>query len=117
MSVVMKDLETKKLILFCKGADSMILKRLRSDSALEILDKVKEDLKNFSRQGLRTLAIGYKPLDENEFYKWNKKYVEAQQEEFNVLADIDPQIKLREVSYHLPPISTYPLIARRGTRR
>ena len=97
MSVVMRELETNQLFLFCKGADSMILKRLSPENSIEVLDKTKEDLKTFSKEGLRTLAIAYKELDRDYYMDWQKRYSEAQQEEFNVLAEVDPHIKIREV--------------------
>lgn len=97
MSVVMRDLETNQLFLFCKGADSIILKRVTPDTSPELFDKTKEDLKTFSKEGLRTLAVAYKELDEAIFNNWQKRYAEEQQEDFNELLEDDPKIKLKQV--------------------
>ena len=101
MSVIMRDMESNKLYLFCKGADSMIIKRIKKDTNLEFLEKTQEDLKTFSKEGLRTLAIGYKELDDEEFMDWQIKYTQAQQEEYNIMADMDPQAKLRALEEEL----------------
>jgi len=101
MSVVMRDLDSNKLYLFSKGADSMILKRIRRDTPFDLLDKTQEDLKKFSKEGLRTLAIGYKELDDEEFLDWQIRYTQAQQDEFNLTCDINSQSKLLELEEEL----------------
>jgi len=75
MSVICKTPEGK-LRLYCKGADSMIFERLRDDQS-ETKDAVEKDLKKFAESGLRTLAMAYKDLEEEEFNSWNEKYQEA----------------------------------------
>lgn len=100
MSVIMRDMQTEKLFLFCKGADSIMMKRLSlDDNHLEVVEKTKTDLHTFSTEGLRTLVIAYKELDEERFNEWNAKYSAAQLEEFNVLDanSADPAEKLRQV--------------------
>jgi len=98
MSVIMKDNETNKLFVFCKGADSIMMKRLSNeDNHLETVEKTKADLHTFSTDGLRTLVIAYKELDEEKFNEWNARYSSAQLAEFNVLDAnaVDPAEKLR----------------------
>jgi len=101
MSVVVRDMDSNKLYLFCKGADSMILKRVSADCEFDLIEKTEEDLKTFSKDGLRTLAIAYKELDDEEFANWQVRYSEAQQEEYNTLCDSDPQDKLAKVKIFL----------------
>jgi len=45
MSVVVRDLSDQKLYLYSKGADSVILKRLKPDTPVDIMDDTKEHLK------------------------------------------------------------------------
>ena len=69
--------ETPKgeIIQYIKGADSIIEELLneKSKSSNE-LQKTKEYLKNFSSFGLRTLMLGYKILNKEEYISWNNKY-------------------------------------------
>ena len=97
MSVVVRDLSDQKLYLYSKGADSVILKRLKPDTPVDIMDDTKEHLKQFSRDGLRTLAIGFKELEEEAFIKWNEKYADALLDEYNVLSEEDPKKRVHEV--------------------
>jgi phospholipid-translocating ATPase len=57
--------------LFCKGADSMIYSRLRPGEQDELRNTTAEHLEMFAREGLRTLCIAEKDLDEDEFQLWN----------------------------------------------
>lgn len=100
MSVVLKDLQTDGIFLFCKGADSMILSRLSEDNSPDDVEQTNLDVQAFSKEGLRTLAVGYKRLDTTAFTKWQERYAQAQEEVFNVLSEIDPQIKIREVDLY-----------------
>ena len=49
MSIIVRDPNTKKIIIFCKGADSVILPKLNENS-LRDLTKAKEHLKTFSKE-------------------------------------------------------------------
>jgi len=61
MSVIVRTPEGKILIL-CKGADSIIEKRLLPDQ--KSLAKTKEYLDDFAETGLRTLLIAGKEISE-----------------------------------------------------
>lgn len=65
-----------KIKLYCKGADTMIFERLHPSS-----DKVKrettEHLNHFAGEGLRTLCLAKKDLDEEFVEKWKVKLHEA----------------------------------------
>lgn len=61
-----------RIVVMCKGADSIILPLLHKDSM-----NVKETigmLEKYSREGLRTLLIVEKEITEEEYNVWNKKY-------------------------------------------
>ena len=66
-----------KIILYCKGADSIIEKRLSEKSNKEILVQCKYYVDKFSAQGLRTLFIAMKLLSENEYNNFAKDLNEA----------------------------------------
>jgi phospholipid-translocating ATPase len=55
MSVVVKRPD-KKVVMYTKGADSMMYLRLRSGDE-EIKEKTRQDLEAFSTEGLRTLVL------------------------------------------------------------
>lgn len=74
MSVIIR--KNGKIKLYCKGADSVIFERLNPDSA-EIKLKTVEHLNKFAGEGLRTLCLGVKELDESVYEKWKVKYFEA----------------------------------------
>ena len=64
-----------RIVLLCKGADSLIMQRL---AASDILERTKEHIDRFSVQGLRVLMYGMRILSEKEFSDWLKIYREAQ---------------------------------------
>lgn len=63
-----------KIILFCKGADSMIYSRLVGGEQRELRATTAEHLEMFAREGLRTLCIAQRELSEEEYQAWNKDY-------------------------------------------
>ena len=66
-----------KIILYIKGADSIIEQRLSKNSNKEILQQCKYYVDKFSAQGLRTLFIAMKILSENEYKTFFKEFNEA----------------------------------------
>ena len=81
-----------KIILFCKGADSMIYSRLIPDEQRELRATTGEHLEMFAREGLRTLCIAQKQLSEEEYQEWNKEY------DLAANAVVGREEKLEEVS-------------------
>lgn len=71
MGVIMRDLETKEVFFFLKGAD-MIMKKI-----VEKNDWLDEEVDNMAREGLRTLVIGMKRLNGEEFAEFEKNYKKA----------------------------------------
>mmetsp|Transcript_7016 Transcript_7016/g.9755 ORF Transcript_7016/g.9755 Transcript_7016/m.9755 type:complete len:88 (+) Transcript_7016:2117-2380(+) len=74
MSVIVKTPEEKILVL-CKGADSIIEKRLKANQ--RHLVKTKEFLDVFAQNGLRTLLVASKEISHDYYYEWNEKYLKA----------------------------------------
>ncbi|CEP15325.1 hypothetical protein [Parasitella parasitica] len=66
------------IILYCKGADNVIGKRLDKDQQQgNIVDKTFDDVGAFSENGLRTLLLSFRILDEGEYNDWKKEMDEA----------------------------------------
>eukprot|EP00850_Spirogloea_muscicola_P019915 SM000202S05886 [mRNA] locus=s202:217043:222945:+ [translate_table: standard] len=75
MSVVVRDPDGH-LMIMCKGADSVIFERL-ARNGLQYLEATKEQLKRYGEAGLRTLAIAFAPLTEEQYAVWNKDFLAA----------------------------------------
>lgn len=75
MSVVVRTPDNRILVI-CKGADSIIEKRLKPGQTY--LKKTQEFLDAYARDGLRTLLIAAKEISEDEYSAWQKKYQTAQ---------------------------------------
>jgi phospholipid-transporting ATPase len=69
-----------RLLLLCKGADSVIYERLApgADPARKAMEATTlEHLEVFASVGLRTLCLAYKYLDEAEYERWNATFTTA----------------------------------------
>ncbi|KAK4047100.1 phospholipid transporting ATPase [Microbotryomycetes sp. JL201] len=63
-----------RILLICKGADSVIYQRLMVDHDQELMQSTTQHLEDFANAGLRTLCISSKYISEDEFIKWSKIY-------------------------------------------
>ncbi|KAL8907112.1 MAG: hypothetical protein Q9207_001604 [Kuettlingeria erythrocarpa] len=81
-----------KIMLYCKGADSVIYSRLRPGEQSELRRLTGEHLEMFAREGLRTLCIACKELNEEEYQAWNKEH------DLAAAAILDREDKLEAVS-------------------
>ena len=78
-SSIVKDLETEQIVLYCKGADNVIVERLfQPDKQQELLDKTNLFVEEFAKDGLRTLFLAKKNLEPKEYIKWNKQFQQAE---------------------------------------
>ncbi|KAA3459390.1 putative phospholipid-transporting ATPase 8 isoform X1 [Gossypium australe] len=75
MSVIVRNPE-RRLLLLAKGADSVIFERL-SEQGRMFEEKTKEHIERYSETGLRTLAVAYRELDDDEYKRWEQEYVKA----------------------------------------
>lgn len=89
MTVIVRNPEGK-IVVMCKGADSIILPLLREDA--ENVDSTIKLLEMYSREGLRTLLIAQKEISEAEYAKWSYKYSQA------LIATFGREEKVAEVS-------------------
>ncbi|KAA8897047.1 hypothetical protein TRICI_006809 [Trichomonascus ciferrii] len=70
MSVIVRMPETGKILLICKGADSIVYSRLTDEGQDAIKQKTAEDLEEFANEGLRTLCIAQRELSEEYYRDW-----------------------------------------------
>ncbi|KAL0904477.1 hypothetical protein M5K25_026598 [Dendrobium thyrsiflorum] len=75
MSVIVRSPEGK-LLLLSKGADSIMFERLTKDGS-EFEGKTRKHINEYADAGLRTLVLAYRELDEEEYQKFNKEFMEA----------------------------------------
>ncbi|EIW75489.1 phospholipid-translocating P-type ATPase [Coniophora puteana RWD-64-598 SS2] len=73
MSVVVR-CPDGRLVLYCKGADSVIYERLAADADEALKVQTSKDMDAFANGGLRTLCIAYRVLGEEEFLSWSRAY-------------------------------------------
>ena len=66
-----------RIILFCKGADSIIYSRLVPGAQPELRQSTSDHLEVFAREGLRTLCVAHRVLGEEEYQEWNKRHEAA----------------------------------------
>ncbi|KAI0647599.1 phospholipid-translocating P-type ATPase [Trametes meyenii] len=65
-----------KVYLLIKGADNVIMERLRPGQD-ELIRTTEDHLAEFASEGLRTLTLGYKVVPEAVYQSWVKRYHEA----------------------------------------
>lgn len=77
MSVIVED-KDKKIILMCKGADSVITDRLSNDSLYSnTFNETDRVVTQFANEGLRTLYLAQKEIPRKEWVKWNDEVIQA----------------------------------------
>ncbi|KAJ7744516.1 phospholipid-translocating ATPase [Mycena maculata] len=78
MSVVVKQLDgaDERLFLLTKGADNVVFERLK-DGGDELKAATETHLTDFANNGLRTLTLAYKVIQEDEYAAWSERYHEA----------------------------------------
>jgi phospholipid-translocating ATPase len=75
MTVIVRD-EEGQILLLCKGADSIIFERLAKNGKT-YLGPTTRHLTEYGEAGLRTLALAYRKLDEDEYAAWNSEFLKA----------------------------------------
>ncbi|KAG6037239.1 hypothetical protein E4U41_005245 [Claviceps citrina] len=63
-----------RIVLFCKGADSVIYARLKRGEQQQLRRETAEHLEMFAREGLRTLCIAQKELTEEQYREWKREH-------------------------------------------
>ncbi|KAI9168771.1 hypothetical protein LWI28_001718 [Acer negundo] len=65
-----------RLVLYCKGADTVIYERL-ADGSEDLKKVTREYLEQFGSSGLRTLCLAYRDLSPDMYERWNEKFIQA----------------------------------------
>ncbi|KAK2467632.1 hypothetical protein APHAL10511_000487 [Amanita phalloides] len=73
MSVIVRRPDGR-VVLYCKGADSVIYARLREDHDSWLKERTTKDMEMFANNGLRTLCIAFREMEEDEFLTWSRVY-------------------------------------------
>ncbi|KAI5988265.1 hypothetical protein EDC04DRAFT_2884149 [Pisolithus marmoratus] len=76
MSVIVRAPDGR-IILYCKGADTVIYERLSPNVDQVLKEKTSKDMDTFANGGLRTLCIAYRVLNDDEFLSWVRTYEAA----------------------------------------
>ncbi|KAJ8563003.1 hypothetical protein K7X08_031455 [Anisodus acutangulus] len=87
MSVIVKD-EEGKILLLCKGADSVMFERL-AKSGREFEEITREHVNEYADAGLRTLILAYREITKDKYQVFNEQFSEAKN---SVSADRDAMI-------------------------
>ena len=92
MSVIVRTPEGR-ILCICKGADSIIEKRLREDQKDKLLKRTQKYLDGYAKLGLRTLLIASKEVDPEFYEEWSAKYQVAatsinKEKEINKVAEL-----------------------------
>ncbi|XP_050425545.1 probable phospholipid-transporting ATPase IA isoform X2 [Adelges cooleyi] len=74
MSVIVRT-PGQKIILYCKGADTVIFERLSPDDPYK--DITLEHLDQFANAGYRTLCFAYAEISESFYKIWNEDFIKA----------------------------------------
>ncbi|KAK9454092.1 hypothetical protein V1511DRAFT_489049 [Dipodascopsis uninucleata] len=77
MTAIVRMPDDGRIMLFCKGADSIIYSRLKANEQHELKEATAEHLEQFANEGLRTLCIAQRELSEEEYNLWSKQYDDA----------------------------------------
>ncbi|KDP29332.1 hypothetical protein JCGZ_18253 [Jatropha curcas] len=75
MSVIVRT-EEGKLLLLCKGADSVMFERLALNGRV-FEENTRVHVNEYADAGLRTLLLAYRELDEEEYKDFNVKFTQA----------------------------------------
>ncbi|KAB0344718.1 hypothetical protein FD754_021644, partial [Muntiacus muntjak] len=75
MSVIVRNPEGQ-IKLYSKGADTILFERLHPSNE-DLLTLTSDHLSEFAGEGLRTLAIAYRDLDDKYFREWHKMLEDA----------------------------------------
>ncbi|KAK7023178.1 P-type phospholipid transporter [Favolaschia claudopus] len=66
-----------RLVMYCKGADSVMYARLAPDHDPVLKESTRRDMEAFANSGLRTLCVAWKLVSQEEYSQWGRVYDEA----------------------------------------
>ncbi|KAI7824825.1 hypothetical protein BC939DRAFT_396404 [Gamsiella multidivaricata] len=89
----------RKIKLYCKGADTVILERLGSEN--EFVDATMQHLEDYATEGLRTLCVAMREIPEKEYQNWSQIYDRASTTIQNRSEELDKAAELIEKNLFL----------------
>uniref|UniRef100_A0A673LGY6 Phospholipid-transporting ATPase n=1 Tax=Sinocyclocheilus rhinocerous TaxID=307959 RepID=A0A673LGY6_9TELE len=81
MSVVVRHPLTGEVVVYTKGADNVIMELAEAAEygfCREIMERTQRHLDQYAREGLRTLCVAKKVLEEQEYKAWLKRHEYAE---------------------------------------
>eukprot|EP00049_Salpingoeca_infusionum_P001356 m.47587 g.47587 ORF g.47587 m.47587 type:complete len:1130 (-) comp10986_c0_seq5:1786-5175(-) len=78
MTIILRDSETNRVVAYCKGADSILMPLLSQQSRDAQWTTTEEHLQEFAKDGLRTLVVAQKELEESFWNDWSARFSQAQ---------------------------------------
>ncbi|XP_066534588.1 probable phospholipid-transporting ATPase VD [Hoplias malabaricus] len=82
MSVVVRHPLTNEVVVYTKGADNVIMELATTSAddgcSREIMNRTQQHLDSYAREGLRTLCVAKRVLDDAEYEAWLKKHAFAE---------------------------------------
>ncbi|KAG0207473.1 hypothetical protein BGX28_001297 [Mortierella sp. GBA30] len=89
----------RKIKLYCKGADTVIMERLSSET--EFVDATMQHLEDYATEGLRTLCMAMREVSEEEYKQWSQIYDRAATTIQNRSEELDKAAELIEKNMFL----------------
>ncbi|XP_077093526.1 phospholipid-transporting ATPase VD isoform X2 [Siphateles boraxobius] len=81
MSVVVRHPLTGDVVVYTKGADNVIMElaeEAEDGFSREVIERTQKHLDQYAREGLRTLCVAKKVMEEQEYKAWLKKHEYAE---------------------------------------
>ncbi|EGR33431.1 phospholipid-translocating p-type flippase family protein, putative, partial [Ichthyophthirius multifiliis] len=97
MSIIVQN-EQNEILLYTKGADSVIEKRMSSSNQQITIEKTWENLNRYANKGLRTLLCAKRKIDIQEYKLWDNQYNKAMNSLDNreqKMEDLQDQIEIQ----------------------
>ncbi|XP_039527793.1 probable phospholipid-transporting ATPase VD isoform X3 [Pimephales promelas] len=80
MSVVVRHPLTGEVVVYTKGADNVIMELAEAEDGFsrEVIKRTQKHLDQYAREGLRTLCVAKKVMEEQEYKAWLKRHEYAE---------------------------------------
>nr|VZI45190.1 unnamed protein product [Spirometra erinaceieuropaei] len=78
MSIIVRHPATNEIVLYTKGADSVLMEKLAPAQDNSLCEATKNHLTNYAHAGLRTLVLAKRVISEREYAVWSAAYLEAE---------------------------------------
>eukprot|EP01083_Nonionella_stella_P079459 218061_1 len=106
MSIILRERESNRIVLFCKGADQVIIARLSEEDKSRIATRSTIlSAETYAREGLRTLFIAFREIDPHELDEWSAAVGRARIAVRNRQQKLEAAYNLIEHSFKLLGVS------------